>query len=393
MLAELLPYHRRFDAQRELYRPSLREWVEHAEAQALSAEAYLAAQARRAETTFAWADWLAANRIDAVLEPTVPVVAPLRGDGYDHAFTDAALISLTHYWDWTGFPVAALPAGVGAGTRSPRRRLADRPARPRLRRARRRGRAARRAAAMSERLAGKRVIVTGGAQGIGRAFVLQLAAAGARVLACDVNEAGLRETCARAGAVAVTADVGSPEDTLALAEAARDAFGGADALVNNAAVADGIGRHSFDEIPDEEWERVLRVNLKGVWLCTKAFAPLLREAGAGSIVNIASDTAFSGSPGLAHYVASKAGVLGLTRALARELGPSGIRVNAIAPGFVATEAPDPPTDAATYDTSLTPLRRTAVPDDLFGALAFLISDDSAFVSGQTLLVNGGRVLH
>jgi aspartyl-tRNA(Asn)/glutamyl-tRNA(Gln) amidotransferase subunit A len=114
VLAELLPYHRRFDAQRELYRPSLREWMETADARALSAEDYLAAQARRAETTFAWADWLAANRIDAVLEPTVPVVAPLRGDGYDHAFTDSALISLTHYWDWTGFPVAALPAGVGA---------------------------------------------------------------------------------------------------------------------------------------------------------------------------------------------------------------------------------------------------------------------------------------
>jgi aspartyl-tRNA(Asn)/glutamyl-tRNA(Gln) amidotransferase subunit A len=114
VLAELLPYHRRFDARRELYRPSLREWVEKAEAQALSAEEYLAAQARRAGATFAWADWLAANRIDAVLEPTVPVVAPARGDGYEHAFTDAALIALTHYWDWTGFPVAALPAGVGA---------------------------------------------------------------------------------------------------------------------------------------------------------------------------------------------------------------------------------------------------------------------------------------
>ena len=114
VLAELLPYHRRFDERRGLYRPSLREWVENAEAQGLSAEAYIAAQARRAETAFAWADWLAAHRIDAVLEPTVPVVAPVRGEGYDHAFTDAALISLTHYWDWTGFPVAAMPAGVGA---------------------------------------------------------------------------------------------------------------------------------------------------------------------------------------------------------------------------------------------------------------------------------------
>jgi aspartyl-tRNA(Asn)/glutamyl-tRNA(Gln) amidotransferase subunit A len=113
VLAEILPYHRRFDARRDLYRPSLREWVETAEERALSAEAYLAAQARRAETTFAWTDWLAEHRIDALLEPTVPVVAPLRGDGYDHAFTDSALISLTHYWDWTGFPVAALPARIG----------------------------------------------------------------------------------------------------------------------------------------------------------------------------------------------------------------------------------------------------------------------------------------
>lgn len=113
VLAEILPFHRRFDARRDLYRASLREWVEAAEERALSAEAYLATQARRAETTFAWTDWLAEHRIDAVLEPTVPVVASLRGDGYDHAFTDSALISLTHYWDWTGFPVAALPACIG----------------------------------------------------------------------------------------------------------------------------------------------------------------------------------------------------------------------------------------------------------------------------------------
>ena len=252
---------------------------------------------------------------------------------------------------------------------------------------------------MSEgRLAGKRVIVTGAAQGIVRSFVIQLAGSGASVIAGDIREEGLRETCARAVeqggvALAVTADVCSPEETLALAAAAHDAFGGVDALVNNAAVNDGLERRPFDEIPDEEWDHVLRVNLKGVWLCTKAVTPLLREQGAGSIVNVASDVAFSGSPGLAHYVASKAGVIGLTKALARELGPSGIRVNALAPGFVATEASRLPTDAATYDTSRTPLGRLGEPGDLFGALAFLISDESAFVSGQTLLVNGGRVLH
>jgi aspartyl-tRNA(Asn)/glutamyl-tRNA(Gln) amidotransferase subunit A len=114
LYAELLTYHRRFDAGRDRYRPSLREWVEQAEARDVSAERYLAAQVRRRETTAVLAWWLADYRISALLEPTVPCVAPLRGDGYDRAGSDYALISLTHYWDWTGFPVAALPAGVGS---------------------------------------------------------------------------------------------------------------------------------------------------------------------------------------------------------------------------------------------------------------------------------------
>jgi aspartyl-tRNA(Asn)/glutamyl-tRNA(Gln) amidotransferase subunit A len=112
--AELLAYHRRFDGRRELYRPALREWVETGERRALSAEAYVDAQSRRRALTATWADWLAAERIFALVEPTVPVVAPLRGDGYDRAGSDFALISLTHYWDWTGFPVVALPSGLGA---------------------------------------------------------------------------------------------------------------------------------------------------------------------------------------------------------------------------------------------------------------------------------------
>jgi aspartyl-tRNA(Asn)/glutamyl-tRNA(Gln) amidotransferase subunit A len=115
LTAEMLAYHRRFDARRELYRPALREWVEEGERRAVSGEAYVAAQARRRELTRAWAAWLDEHRLAAVLEPTIPVVAPLRGEGYDHAGTDYALISLTHFWDWTGFPVVALPAGVGLG--------------------------------------------------------------------------------------------------------------------------------------------------------------------------------------------------------------------------------------------------------------------------------------
>jgi Asp-tRNA(Asn)/Glu-tRNA(Gln) amidotransferase A subunit family amidase len=114
LTTELLVYHRRFDAARDRYRPSLREWVEEGERRAVSGEAYVAAQTRRRELTAAWADWLDAETISAVVEPTVPVVAPLRGNGYEHAGTDYALISLTHYWDWTGFPAVALPAGVGS---------------------------------------------------------------------------------------------------------------------------------------------------------------------------------------------------------------------------------------------------------------------------------------
>jgi Asp-tRNA(Asn)/Glu-tRNA(Gln) amidotransferase A subunit family amidase len=113
LTTDLLVYHRRFDGRRELYRPSLREWMEEGERRAVSGEAYVAAQRRRRQQTRAWADWLDEHRLAAVIEPTIPTVAPLRGDGYDHWGTDYALISLTHLWDWTGFPVAALPAGVG----------------------------------------------------------------------------------------------------------------------------------------------------------------------------------------------------------------------------------------------------------------------------------------
>jgi Asp-tRNA(Asn)/Glu-tRNA(Gln) amidotransferase A subunit family amidase len=112
--AEMLPYHRRFDDRRELYRQSIREFLEHGERRALGAEEYVAMQSGRSELTAAWTDWLDEHRIDAIVEPTVPLVAPERGHGYDHAFTDYAEISLTHYWDWTGFPAVALPSGVGS---------------------------------------------------------------------------------------------------------------------------------------------------------------------------------------------------------------------------------------------------------------------------------------
>jgi NAD(P)-dependent dehydrogenase (short-subunit alcohol dehydrogenase family) len=248
------------------------------------------------------------------------------------------------------------------------------------------------------RLGGKRVIVTGAAQGLGREFALHLADLGAQVLAADIDEQQLLDTGAiareRAAVVFTSAiDVTSRPQTLALAERAVELMGGLDALVNNAAVVSGLSRRPFDEIAEEEWDRVLAVNVKGAWMCARAAAPVIRNSGGGSIVNLASEVAFSGSPGLAHYVTSKAAVIGLTRALARELGNAQIRVNALAPGFIRSEGSRGMLAGAEYDTSATPLGRVGEPADLLGALAFLISDESRFVSGQTLLVNGGRIAH
>jgi NAD(P)-dependent dehydrogenase (short-subunit alcohol dehydrogenase family) len=245
------------------------------------------------------------------------------------------------------------------------------------------------------RLAGKRIIVTGAARGLGREFVLHLASLGARVLAADVSD--LDTTCAQARertgteVVPAVVDVRSASDTRELAQTAADVLGGADALVNNAAIV-SLVRRPFDEIPEKEWDRVFEVNVKGAWLCAAAMAPLLRDAGGGSIVNLASEVAFSGSPGVAHYDASKAAIVGLTRVLARELGPAQVRVNALAPGFIPTEGSAVMQGDRPYDTAATPLGRLGQPEDLLGALAFLVSDESEFVTGQTLLVNGGRLL-
>ena len=226
-----------------------------------------------------------------------------------------------------------------------------------------------------------RVLITGAARGLGLEFGLHLLARGFSVLGADLLPSSTPHfPCVRA-------DVTAPDS---LTEAVRDELGGLDALVNNAGVVD-LPRRPFSEIPEDEWDRVMSVNVKGTWLVTKAVVPLLREAGGGSIVNLASEVAYSGSTGLAHYVASKGAVISLTRVLARELGPDNIRVNAIAPGYIPTEASSVMAPDG-YDASRTPLGRVGTPKDLLGALEFLVSDASAFVTGQTLLVNGGRLM-
>lgn len=249
------------------------------------------------------------------------------------------------------------------------------------------------------RLKDKVAIVTGGAKGLGRTFALKLAGEGAKVMVVTRKDMdNLRETVRQieaAGGKAdlFQADVAREEDTLAMARATADRFGRIDILINNAAIYDGIKRRPFHEIDLAEWDLVMSVNVKGAFLATRAVFPSMKAQGYGKIVNLASEVFFTGSNGFAHYVASKGGIIGLSRALAVELGPHNICINCVAPGFTDTEASRGLADVSRYDTSKTPLRRLEKPDDLSGAVLFLASAESDFITGQTLLVDGGRALH
>ena len=249
------------------------------------------------------------------------------------------------------------------------------------------------------RLKDKVAIVTGGAKGLGRAFAVRMAAEGARVLAVTRRDMdNLKETVRQiedlgGQAAGFQADVSREDDTLAMAEEAVRAFGRIDILVNNAAVYDGIKRKPFYEIDPAEWDLVMAVNVKGAFLAARAVFPRMKAQGYGKIVNLASEVFFTGSHGFAHYVSSKGGIIGLTRALAIELGPYNICINCVAPGFTDTEASRGLADVDKYDTSKTPLRRLEKPEDLTGAAVFLASAESDFMTGQTLLVDGGRAMH
>ena len=248
-------------------------------------------------------------------------------------------------------------------------------------------------------LDGKTIVITGAGRGLGRAYALACAVHGAAVVAADTLDcaATIAEVEAAGGkAIAVGLDVRDEDSAVAMAAAASDAFGRIDGLVNNAALYGTLTGGRFDAIDPAEWDDAMAVNVKGIWNCCKAVVPALRAAGGGSIVNIASLAATYGMPYALHYTTSKGAVIGLTRGLAREIGRHLIRVNAVAPSAVTTEGTRE-FFGAKHGTALDVIRsgqtlqRNLSADDVVGTVLWLLSDASAFVTGQTVAVDGGTV--
>jgi 3-oxoacyl-[acyl-carrier protein] reductase len=242
------------------------------------------------------------------------------------------------------------------------------------------------------RLRDKVAIVTGGGIGLGRAYALALAREGAKVVVADIQDAAAKDVAREIKGLAVRVDVTSPEQTQAMAAKAVDAYGAIDILVNNAGMYSSIQKKPFFEIPVEEWDRVMAVNVKGVFLCARAVHPAMKKQRKGKIINISSGTVLGGTPMFLHYVTSKAGVIGLTRALAREVGADNINVNAITPGLTIADENQKKMLSEEY---LAPrrqaraLKRDQYPEDLIGTVLFLASSDSDFLTGQTINVDGG----
>ena len=251
-------------------------------------------------------------------------------------------------------------------------------------------------------LDGKVVIVTGGGHGIGKAYCLGIAREGGAAVVADIDEQaadGVAKAIKDSGgkALAAKVDVANFTSCQEMAKKTLDAFDKIDGLINNAAIFMSVPAEKGDwqEITEEEWDRIMAVNVKGLWLCSKAVVPAMQQRKQGSVVNISSNMAFNGGLTMMHYVTSKAAVVGFSRVLARELGSDNIRVNTLAPGSTMSEEKATAEALKNYQRSASTriLKRIEQPEDLVGTALYLLSDLSTFVTGQTILVNGGAVLH
>lgn len=240
-------------------------------------------------------------------------------------------------------------------------------------------------------------IITGSGQGIGRAFALSMAQNGAKVIVTDINAEKVMNVAKEIKdqgleAEGIAASVASEEDCLRLARECHSRYGKIDVLVNNASVFSTIKMKSFLEITEKEWDDLMAVNVKGVFLACKAVVPYMKEQNWGRIINITSSTFFNGRPYYLHYVTSKGGVIGLTRALAREVGEFGITVNAVAPGATVTEVPRETVSKEQAVGLLVSrcIKRAQEPADLVGIVKFLATEEAGFITGQTIVADGGK---
>ena len=250
------------------------------------------------------------------------------------------------------------------------------------------------------RLDGRVAIVTGAAQGIGAAYAKRFAEEGAKVAICDLLDCtNVVNTITQSGgeAFGMEVDVSDGAQVAALVARTVETFGRVDVMVPNAAIFAVLNRRSFLDIGVEEWDRVMAVNVRGVFVCIKAVVPQMKEQGYGKIVNISSATVQAGVPWFLHYVSSKGAVDAMTRASARELGDFGIRVNSIAPGFTMSEQIESQREELQFNLDMNlagrAFKREEMPEDLLGTMVFLASAESDFMTGQTVVVDGGLVMH